>query len=251
MANTEKKTKDKIANLTEHLSILRADVSRTQEQYNDTLSKKNELEKEIGRKLADLAQREFEIGTKENRLSSLEDHLNKLSSLLQSREANLVSQEDEFSEQKQRIQIELENLESSTRAKIQALQDAADERLGAINSEVAKATDRLVVVKSSIETEQQELARVNTEVDRVTAELDSLLDKKKWYEFELSELQEEMEEQKELNQRESTKITEAHDGLAEREKIITRRERNFLTLKGRLDKVLQKLYPGQNIDNLL
>lgn len=55
----------------------------------------------------------------------------------------------------------------------------------------------------------------------------------------------------ELNKLESTKNINTIRAIEERENEIARRERNFQIMKLRFNKTFQKLYPGQNLDNLI
>jgi chromosome segregation ATPase len=68
---------------------------------------------------------------------------------------------------------------------------------------------------------------------------------------ELRAIYAEITEAEKRNKKEAVKIAEANDSLKVREQDIQRRERDYLILKMRLSKLLEKLYPGQNIDNIL
>jgi chromosome segregation ATPase len=68
---------------------------------------------------------------------------------------------------------------------------------------------------------------------------------------ELKAVYAEITEAEKRNKKEAVKIAEANNSLKVREQDIQRRERDYLILKMRLSKLLEKLYPGQNIDNIL
>ena len=237
----------KFQNLAEHTKNFSRTV-RTQEQLqNDYLAVIEEQ-----KKLTDEIQKKSVLLEEERKeLALIREGLVK-------RELDISEREQDFVFTKKLIDSslaqkirEVTDIETEAKSKVsKASKELKDIQKATIvaNDDLNAAMGRLEAFKANIRTEIDSLNALRSKAQEDTTKYQTISDAAK---KELYILEEEIKKKVEENKVEGKKIGEAINGLMERERHIEKRERNFLILKLRLAKVLDKLYPGQNIDNLI
>lgn len=237
----------KFQNLEEHARQISRSMRSEEQLQNDYL----ELIAAQERKLNDL-DKEFVLIDKERKDLALSREK------LVNRESAISVKEADFLLVKTATELELarkerESIDLASNAKSEASKYAA------ILQETKKA---ILVAQDELNSMQSRLEASKAIMEQELAQLKSLviLEKKDYETYksitnsakkELKRIEDEITVKQEENIKEGEKAAQVINSLLEREQKITKRENNFLILKLRLDKVLNKLYPGQNIDNLI
>lgn len=237
----------KFQNLAEHSKNFSRTV-RTQEQLqNDYLAVIEEQ-----KKLTDDIQKKSVLLDEERKeVALIKEGLIKSESAILQKEADFLSLQNSI-EDAIKVKIkEAQDLKNEARIFI----DKSSQELKKIKKDTFIAQEDLNAAMGRLEAYK---ANIKAEIDLVNGLRDKAQEDTTKYQTiadaarkELYTLEEEIKKKVEENKAEGKKIGEAINGLMERERQIEKRERNFLILKLRLAKVLDKLYPGQNIDNLI
>lgn len=195
------------------------------EEITKAIDSKTEFIASLERKNIDLQEFERKLAQKAEQISKLESEV----------AAKIAQEERELRVRLKLRKDELDLLESN----FEALEAHIQHNIESLQSNVARLRDE----ESSVH------ERVN-DLKALLNDTETALDKAR---MELSEAENELESKKKevIDFAVTNKVAEVRKGLEEREKEIVKNERNYLILKGRLAKVLTKLYPGQNIDNII
>lgn len=199
------------------------EIKKEQEKVTSDIKNKNEVIKSVSRKERDLLVREARLVTDREELVKVADK----------KQAKLLAKESLLLERINRHQVHL-NL---AMANFETLSASFKQRLSAVK-------ESLYLIRLQKAQSQENYAQIlekNAEAERI---LETKKEQIKDAERGLSDIKKEQE-----IQMESKNLF--LDGLTQRELKLAKKERNYQVLKLRLDKVLQKLYPKQNIDNLI
>lgn len=251
MNQQELTTTRKINDLGEHLRQLRGEIEVANAQLNSLKSEYVEINKAIESRIQNVQEEEKFIGEKLAHLTDKELHLQHKESNLVSREFNFLKEQSEFESYKNGKEVELINLEREFASNL----TNAKEQLIVLEKDIKNATEALESLRLE---KNKEMSNISSSIEKLNLEhsvaLQSLLgieDTITKEENNLRELRKEINTANNEAQIAGEKIKVAHEGLILREMEIDKKYRNYLTLKERLTKLFNKLYPEQNINNIL
>ena len=235
----------------EHLIVLRAEIARVEYGLNKALEEENQVRQRMDDYVTEM---HIEV-------DKTVRELNILRSEHAAREANVIEQEkklsiaaEELADKQARFNVLTKETEDKiadivkvSRDSVKDLNDRfsvlskalevidletedCKEILKQLDSDIAVAKDDLMVHREFVRGAKFETANLN-------AEIEILLKQK-------SAIQEDVEN-------EAGRIAALYAAIEERESAQDKRESNYKILKGRLGKVLNTIYPDQNIDNLI
>lgn len=243
---TEKQIELKIDNLKAHLLVVREDVSNQQQLLSDINEKvkqaqntltsikkeKEDIEAYIATAGEDISVRQFNVKQKEKELNKREKDLDRKED---EQRAKMLQERDKLSKairaKENELGLAMVNFERFTMG---CMQDSIKIKkvLEQLDSELRNKRNELGAIESDIELNKHTLDESNIELQNLSSKL--------------SQIKEEIDSYVKDN-----RIIQINQSLAAREDAVSKREKNFLILKGRLQKVLTRLYPGQSVDNLI
>lgn len=253
MRKSEQSFHDALAanNAAEHLRLLREEIKTESSRLTD-------LKSQIADSLAALDLREKEILKAENRFA-VELEKNRIESKrLSDLRLSITADGKELIAKKLRLEKDISDREAALSSEKERVENEINNKLASFEAEqntLAQLTAEKRVVLANIDTSiverKDNLAELNklenskrAEIDTLSCNVASLQNEIAGNSRALAALRSEVEG-------EASKTRLAREAIEDREHRLERRERDYLILKGRLEKVLSKLYPGQDINKLV
>lgn len=237
----------KFQNLKEHTSTLQKELGTKLQLHNDYLEKTGSVLDTVER----VESKEILLDKEINRIRDKEREL-------QNKESLLVSREEEFHKYEDSVLKRLEAQISRIEGEKSSLKNEAVE-YAKIEEKLQEAIkyhiDELKRLEGQFQASESMYRSQISNYKGLThaheKKLSELSDAKISLQREVDALNTAIKEKREENKEEAVKIANAYNGLYLKEDQLNKKERNLLILKLRLAKILEKLYPGQNIDNLI
>jgi chromosome segregation ATPase len=238
-----------IENLKEHLLVITSEINERNSKLdgiNSLISSANDKLKTLDKQfevkaveLLDIEEKKRGIELKEKTILERESALNLRQTEFDKEEtarlSELAKEESKLKEaisvHEHELNVSKVNLEAFN-AMIEVERSRLTDAIRLLTEEEKSIRESVAKITSTLKTRKDELDSLNMNIERASTELQKL-------------------EEEAIAASVESRIKERIDAVVDREEKIEAREKNFLILKSRLSKALEKLYPGQNIDNLV
>jgi chromosome segregation ATPase len=236
-----------INNYKAQLSNVLSNLSDANNELGDLLMKKAQAEKEYVSLKATNNALSIENAVVSKRIHAVEELIDQAQDALESKKHEL----DKLSLDKE-SELVLVNTEINKRneeiASLEKTRHTLENEIDSLKDKIDKEESRLSKVKAFIE-DAEMVSR--SRVAELSWEIEDIAGAKMKAEIELSEELSKLEEIQKKNAEEHNKYLEPIKHLAIEEEKLNRKREQIQILYNRAKAVFEKLYPGQNIDNLI
>ena len=235
----------------EHLIILRAEISKAESDLNRTMEDNSAVLQEMDNYVCnvnkEIEQAEEKLAIAKHATQVLNDEATRRQLMLDAREFALEDKQKRFDELTLATEKNISDIVQRSKENVRKLEDSflvLSEALEGLDVEIEDGQNLLVGINRDIANAKDDLMVHREFVKGAKTELANLFSDITDMYKEKSKIQGDIEA-------ESHRITELYAAVESRELAQDKRESNYKILKGRLGKVLNSIYPEQNIDNLI